>query len=41
MQTSTDNANYYLYRDYNKNNSTQGTIYAREECDISTSPVTT
>ena len=34
MQTSTDNANYYLYRDYNKNNSTQGTIYAREECDI-------
>lgn len=34
MQSSTDNANYYLYRDYNKNNSTQGTIYAREECDI-------
>ena len=34
MQTSTDNANYYLYRDYNKNNSAQGTIYAREECDV-------
>ena len=34
MQTSTDNANYYLYRDYNKNNNAQGTIYAREQCDI-------
>ena len=34
MQTSTDNANYYLYKDYNKNNSAQGTIYAREECDV-------
>ena len=34
MQTSVDNANYYLYRDYNKKNSTPGTIYAREQCDV-------
>lgn len=34
MQTSVDNANFYLYRDYKKNNSAQGTIYAREECDV-------
>ena len=34
MQSSVDNANYYLYRDYNKKNSTPGTIYAREQCDI-------
>lgn len=34
MQSSVDNANYYLYRDYNKNNSTPGTIYAREQCDV-------
>ena len=36
MQTSVDNANYYLYRDYNKKNSTPGTIYAREQCDVFT-----
>ena len=34
MQTAVDNANYYLYRDYNKNNNAQGTVYAREQCDI-------
>ena len=36
MQSSVDNANYYLYRDYNKKNSTPGTIYAREQCDVFT-----
>ena len=34
MQSSVDNANYYLYRNYNGENSTRGSIYAREECDI-------
>ena len=34
VQSSVDNANYYLYRDYNKKNSTPGTIYAREQCDV-------
>ena len=34
MQSSVDNANYYLYRDYNGANSSRGSIYAREECDI-------
>lgn len=36
MQSSVDNANYYLYRDYYGNNSTRGSIYAREECDVFT-----
>ena len=36
VQSSVDNANYYLYRDYNKKNSTPGTIYAREQCDVFT-----
>ena len=36
MQSSVDNANYYLYRDYNGANSSRGSIYAREECDIFT-----
>ena len=36
MQSSADNANYYLYRDYNGANSSRGSIYAREECDIFT-----
>ena len=36
MQSSVDNANYYLYRDYNKKNSTPGAIYAREQCDVFT-----
>ena len=34
MQTSVDNANYYLYRDFEKNDSVRGCIYAREECDV-------
>ena len=36
MQSSVDNANYYLYRDYNGANSSRGSIYAREEGDIFT-----
>ena len=36
VQSSVDNAHYYLYRDYNKKNSTPGTIYAREQCDVFT-----
>ena len=34
MQTTVDNANYYLYRDFDKNESVRGCIYAREECDV-------
>lgn len=34
MQTSTDNRNYYLYRNFDRENSDRGSIYAREECDI-------
>ena len=34
MQTSTDNKDYYLKRDFNKNSSDWGCIYAREECDL-------
>ena len=34
MQTSVDNANYYLYRDFEKRESVRGCIYAREECDV-------
>lgn len=34
MQTSVDNANYYLYRDFDKQDANRGSIYAREECDI-------
>ena len=34
MQTSVDNANYYLYRDFDKKESVRGCIYAREECDV-------
>lgn len=34
MQTSVDNPNYYLYRNFDKENSDRGSIYAREECDI-------
>lgn len=33
MQTP-DEANYYLYRDFYGQESTRGSIYAREECDI-------
>lgn len=34
MQTSEDNANFYLYRDFDKNESIRGCIYAWEGCDI-------
>lgn len=34
MQTSSDNANYYLYRDFDKNQSIRGSIYAAEICDV-------
>ncbi|MGM9605391.1 MAG: class B sortase [Faecousia sp.] len=34
MQTSVDNANYYLYRDFDKNESIRGCIYAWEGCDV-------
>jgi len=33
MQTP-DNPNYYLYRDFDGNDSARGCVYAREECDI-------
>ena len=33
MQTP-DEPNYYLYRDFDKKDSSRGSIYAREECDI-------
>ncbi len=36
MQSPVSEANYYLYRDYNGDNSTRGSIYAREECDVFT-----
>lgn len=36
MQSPVSEANYYLYRDYNGENSTRGSIYAREECDVFT-----
>ena len=36
MQSPVSDANYYLYRDYNGDNSTRGSIYAREECDVFT-----
>ena len=34
MQTSVDNANYYLYRNFDKENSTRGSVYVREQCDV-------
>lgn len=34
MQTSTANANYYLYRNFDKQDSTRGSLYAKEECDL-------
>ncbi len=34
LQSSEDNANYYLYRDFDKNDSVRGSIYAWEKCDI-------
>lgn len=36
MQTSVDNKDYYLYRNFDKKESVRGSIYAREECDIFT-----
>lgn len=33
MQTP-DEPNFYLYRDFDKNNSKRGSIYAREVCDV-------
>jgi len=33
MQTP-DYTNYYLYRDFNRDNNNHGCIYAREQCDI-------
>lgn len=34
MQTKADNADYYLYRNFDKEESTRGSIYAREQCDV-------
>lgn len=34
LQTKTDNANYYLYRNFDKEDSSRGSIYVREECDV-------
>lgn len=34
MQTTMENANFYLYRDFDKNDSVRGSIYAAEICDV-------
>ena len=34
MQTSQDNANFYLYKDFDKKDSVRGSIYAAEICDV-------
>ena len=34
MQTTEDNANFYLYRDFDKKQSVRGSIYAAEICDV-------
>ena len=34
MQTTEDNANYYLYKDFDKQQSVRGSIYAAEICDV-------
>ncbi len=34
MQTTEDNANYYLYKDFDKEQSVRGSIYAAEICDV-------
>lgn len=34
MQTTQDNANFYLYNDFDKNYSVRGSIYAAEICDV-------
>lgn len=34
MQTTVNNPDYYLYRNFDKENSTRGSIFARAECDV-------
>lgn len=34
VQTAQDNADYYLYRNYYKENDAHGCIYVREQCDV-------
>lgn len=34
MQTKLDNRDYYLYRDFDREDSKRGSIYIREECDV-------
>lgn len=34
LQSSVENANYYLYRDFDKKESVRGSIYAWEKCDV-------
>lgn len=34
MQTSVDNKDFYLYRNFNKESVAAGSIYVREECDV-------
>lgn len=36
LQTSVNNKDYYLYRNFDGKNSVRGSIYAREECDVFT-----
>lgn len=36
MQTSVDNRDFYLYRDFDKKDSRRGSLYVREECDVFT-----
>ena len=36
MQTSVDNRDYYLRRDFDGSDATRGCIYVREECDVFT-----
>lgn len=36
MQTKPDNRDYYLYRDFDREDSKRGSIYVREECDVVT-----
>lgn len=34
MQTNLDNLNYYLYRNFDRQDSARGSIYVREQCDV-------
>lgn len=36
MQSSMEEKNFYLYRDFDKKDSRRGSLYAREECDVLT-----